>query len=437
MAVGRPTRLAILGLVAAALAGCGRSGPEPDAPLASSPDGVDTPLVSVTPSPVNSAGDSLLIVNGTLIDGTGADPVRDSYVFVRGGRIEARGSGPPLPAVIAEASQVIDAEGGTIMPGLIDAHVHISGWLLGNEPGSGTVPASERLLPWLQAGFTTLRDMGTTPALFPSVKATAGQLEDDSLAPRIVWAGPIIAAVGGYPVPVPAYAPVAREVSSRDEARDLVNQLIDDGATVIKLGLEQGYYEDLGWPLLDSAVISVISGTAHSRGARLTAHVTSIDELRLALDGGVDDLAHAPLEPLPDDLIAAMVRDGVGMATTATVWGRPDAQAAAAANLKRFAEVGGVVAIATDFGCCDQTPGIEPYLVEMRFLSSVGGMSPMQLLVAATRGGAVLAGRSDIGTIEAGTVADIIIVDGDPLVDFDALRNIRAVIKSGRVVAER
>jgi len=428
-------RLVSLLFVLAVAAACGdgsRSADTP-APSASPTEIAPRPTAYTTPIPTSPPA-PLAIVNGTLIDGTGADPIPDAYVLVRDGRIEAAdccASAIHLPPDY----EVIDVAGGTIMPGLVDVHVHITSWLLGNEPGAVEIGARDRMLPWLQAGFTTLRDLGTVPSLFPSVTQSVDNLEAEALAPRVVWAGPIITAVGGYPVPVPAYAPVAQEVASTEESRVLVNRLADDGARVVKLGLEQGYYSDLGWPLLTVDTVRAIVDEAHGRGLRVTAHVTSLDELGLALDGGVDDLAHAPLESIPDDVIREMVAQGIGMATTATVWGRAEAQRTAATNAKRLADAGGVVAVATDFGCCQQVPGIEPYLDEMRWLLTAG-MTPMQVIVAATKGASELSGRHDSGTIEPGKFADLIILGGDPLAQLNALRDVDTVIQAGRIVVQ-
>jgi imidazolonepropionase-like amidohydrolase len=247
----------------------------------------------------------------------------------------------------------------------------------------------------------------------------------------------MVTAPGGYPISVPRYRDVGQEVSGVDAARALVNQLADGGARVIKLGLDKGYYSDEGWPLLSVEEVRAITETAHARGLLVTAHVTSVDEVRLAIDGGVDDLAHAPLELLPEDMIAEMLGKGITMVTTASVWGDRAAGARAAANAKRYMDGGGVVALATDFGCCGQAPGIQTLLAEMQFLIGLGGFTPMQVLVAATRNGPVISGLGDeVGTIEAGKLADLIIVEGNPLSDLQALTSVRLVVQGGRVVVE-
>jgi imidazolonepropionase-like amidohydrolase len=236
---------------------------------------------------------------------------------------------------------------------------------------------------------------------------------------------------------VPRYASVGEDVESVDEARQVVTTLADGGARIIKLGLAKGYYADLGWALLSVDTVRAITETAHAQGLRVTAHVTSIDEVRLALDGGVDDLAHAPLEPIPDEMMREMLEKGIGMATTATVWGVASASAEAAANAKRYADAGGTVSIGTDYGCCGQAAGIPPYLQEMQFLRGAG-LTTMQLLIAATRSGAIMANVSEeVGTLEVGKIADIIVVEGDPLADLQALNGVRVVIQGGAVVVNR
>jgi imidazolonepropionase-like amidohydrolase len=379
----RTSRLfvALASLVAALALACGTS----DTPLPTT-----TPSASPTATPVNyqptpqpspletpqaGLGTTLLIKNGTVIDGTGGDPVPNAYVLVKDGRIVTVGSGGIEPPPEAE---IIDAGGGTIMPGLIDTHVHITRQLLPrSETGGGNTVDKDGLLPWLEEGITTLRDVGTARIVFPPVRVWTDDLRVHNRAPRVVWAGPMVTAPGGYPIPV-GFDYVAQEVASVEEARSVVNTLADGGAGVIKLGLEQGYHSDEGWPLLSLEQVTAITEAAHARGLRVTAHVTSLDEVQLALDGGVDDLAHAPLEPIPDDLIQEMLGRGMDMATTATVWGEGGSRAAS--NAKRYADVGGTVSVATDFGCggCSQPSGITSYLREIEFLAQ-GGMTPMQL----------------------------------------------------------
>ena len=209
--------------------------------------------------------------------------------------------------MIPPGATVVDSQGGTIMPGMIDTHVHVARGVFSG--GAGSIDPGG-LMPWLAAGMTTLRDIATPPGAFPDVKRVADGQAIAHEAPRVVWAGPVVTAVGGYPFTVSRYASVGEDVESVEEARQVVTRLADGGARIIKLGLEKGYYADLGWALLSVDTVRAITETAHVRGLRVTAHVTSIDEVRLALDGGVDDLAHAPLEPIPEDIMRRCWRRG-------------------------------------------------------------------------------------------------------------------------------
>jgi imidazolonepropionase-like amidohydrolase len=429
------TRLLVLflGLLFADVA-CGgdsNGGTDPTQTATPRPSVRASATASPRPEPPTAKPEVLIVQNGALIDGTGANPVANAYVVIEGDRIASVGSGqPPAPP----GARIVDARGGTILPGLSDSHVHVARGI----PGAGQLSIEQGgLLPWLTGGITHLRDVATPPGAFPSVRIAADALTMNHEAPRIFWAGPTVTAPGGYPISVPRYRDVGQEVSGGDSARALVNQLADGGARVIKLGLDKGYYSDEGWRLLSVDEVKAITETAHARGLLVTAHVTSLDEVRLALDGGVDDLAHTPLETLPDDMIDEMLRRGTTMATTASVWGNREAGARAAANARRYMESGGVVALATDFGCCGQPPGIQTLLAEMRFLIGFGGFTPMQVLVAATRNGPIVSGISDeAGTIETGKIADLIVVNGEPLSNLEALTSVRLVLQGGRVVVE-
>ncbi len=145
----------------------------------------------------------LLIHNGVLIDGTGAPPVSNAYVMVIGDHIV--GIGAEDPSNISPGTRVIDAQGGTIMPGMIDTHVHVARGIFSG--GAGSIDPGG-LMPWLAAGMTTLRDVATPPGAFPDVKQVADGQAAAHEAPRVVWAGPMVTAAGGYPFTVPRYASV-------------------------------------------------------------------------------------------------------------------------------------------------------------------------------------------------------------------------------------
>jgi len=388
-----------------------------------SPEATATPLPTAavtatltavaTPSPPPSiyeqiqAGD-LVIYGGTLIDGTGADPFADALVVVRGERIVAVASDPAFqpPA----GTQLVEARGFTIMPGVIDSHAHITGDITGPDG----------LWYWLEEGVTTLRDIASIagPADLKMLVAALGDR-----APRVVVAGPIVTAPGGYPIP--AYGSlVALQVTDPEDARAKVGALLDEGADIIKIALEP-----VGLPVMSLDTAQAITQLAHERGTVVTAHATPLEGVRLAIDAGVDSLAHSPLHVPPKEMVDEMIAKGMYVVSTLDIYGGQGAN-----FLTPFAQAGGKVALGTDYGCCEKgyVPGGMP-VEEMQLLLSAG-LTPMQVLVAATKHGAEVSNLgAELGTIEPGKLADIIVVDGDPLVDINAMRDVTVVIKNGRL----
>lgn len=424
--------------VAIAVVACGGDGAPTSTP-AKTPRSLTATLSPTRPPPLATFAPlpgSLAIINARILDGTGVPAIESGYVIVRDGYIVEVGDGEgDVPA----DAQIIDAAGRTVMPGLGDGHVHTTRAFVVSTGYLAATINEDAYVPFLSAGLTNLRDVGTATIILKAVKGQTDIQTRLGNAPRITWAGPLITVPGGYPFTVERYSAGGQEVTSIDEAVDLVDNMVSSGARVIKLALEHGYFRDDGWPVLDLETVLALTGAAHERGLRVTAHVTSLDEVRLALDGGVDDLAHTPLEPLTDELITEMLDRDMAMVTTATIWGAPDepARAVIAENAVRYAEAGGIVAVGTDWGCCGQVPGAAAYLAEASFLAA-HGYPAAELVVAATRNAAIVSNAGDTtGTLEPGKLADIIIVDGQPDVDIASLANVDVVILGGLVVVER
>ncbi|MCZ6663427.1 MAG: hypothetical protein O6951_10970, partial [Actinobacteria bacterium] len=222
--------------------------------------------------------DALVVANGTVIDGTGADPIQNGVVVIEGDRITAVGQTGDF-AIPAEA-QVIDASGGAILPGIINAHVHV------------TSPATQRL--FLTEGITTVCDTGAPSGVLAQVDRDFGGRP----VARRFRAGPIIGPPRGYEV--------SYEVTGPDEARAAVADLADRGADYIKIALDAGELSfpvlsleevraivgdvQLSFPVLSLDEVRAIVDEAHKRGLLVRAHAQHFDMFNLALDGGVDSI---------------------------------------------------------------------------------------------------------------------------------------------------
>jgi imidazolonepropionase-like amidohydrolase len=365
-----------------------------------------------------------LVVRGRLFDGSGAPPLADAVVVARGDRIVAVGPAGEVP--VPRCSRHLDAGGGTILPGIIDSHVHLAPLLArGGDP----------LTSWLLAGVTTLVDNGSALGAAELRRQVA---RTSRTPPRVLCAGFILTAPAGYPLfDRQEEGSESRAVANpADARRRLAAMIVAERPDLIKAVIERGFLADLGdpgWPVPAPDTLAAIVATAHAHGLTARAHVTQADELRALLDAGFDAAAHTPVEDLPQELLERAARRGLILVSTAALWSDDPALAAAAGrNLARYARLGGRVALGTDapFGPAGGLP-----LAELQALSRAG-LTPRDLLLAATRHGAEAVGRgTDLGRIAPGYRADLLVVAGDPLADLTALQRVRSVVLDGVVVA--
>jgi imidazolonepropionase-like amidohydrolase len=356
------------------------------------------------------------LVNGTLIDGTGADPLQDAVLVLREGKVAAAGKRLQIP--IPTGERVIDVQGATILPGFINAHVH-------------DAFAGGNLEAWAQAGITTVRDEGITSDSYSLAELTAQRDAEWGGAryARLVSAGWMIGPPGGYG---------GLHVSSPADARRKVLEELAQGTEFIKLALEDGYGSGSTLPVLPAGELTAIVTTAHEEGALVSAHVTEAAYLETVVESGVDDVAHMPWDFVPDDLMANMIARDILVVPTLTVLEAYGALAGSQANLRRFVAMGGRVALGNDYTDVPQN-GFGHFELGMP-MHEIGrmagaGMSSMQIIVAATKNAASVCGLEDeLGTLEVGKRADVLVVNGDPLQDLGALTDIRMVIHSGIVI---
>jgi imidazolonepropionase-like amidohydrolase len=362
-------------------------------------------------------GLTLALVNGTLIDGTGAEPLPDAAVLIVQGRIS--NVGPRSHVTIPAEATVIDAGGGTILPGLINAHVH-EGY------------NAAHLQTWAQAGVTTVRDLGAWPpaGLFRQRDA----LRADARNARLVAAGPFITVPDGYPI-VP-WGMGALTVASAADAAATASALLDDGADIIKISLEAGVTFGRKIPVLSADEAAAIVRVAHERGTRVAAHITAAEDVLRCLAAGVDDIAHMPCDAVSSSLIAQVVESGLYWVPTLELWHNVQSSLGqqAVSNLRRFVASGGLVALGTDYAGYDAEFDLGLPIRELEWMQEAG-MTPMQIIVAATRNAAYVCNLDrELGTIEAGKIGDILVVNGDPLQDIHALQDVRTVIHNGQVI---
>lgn len=387
---------------------------------------------------------ALVIKNGMVIDGTSAAPILDGVVVIDDQKIIAVGRATDF--VITPETQFIDAQGGTILPGIINAHVH--------EASSNLV----RKFYFLRKGVTAVCDLANP-------LSNTRQLDDGyGLTARRFYSGPLINVPLGYPG-TPEYL---YEVNSPEEARQAVSDLVGRGASMIKIALEPGNPK-VPWvtprraiiPNLDLPMLQAIVAQAHAHNKLVRVHIGTAEELDLALDAGVDVLEHIPL-PALDDInfnvespdgfarlspayekqLNRVVQQGVVMVPTLDQiipWcenrAETNAQKAlcskyALAPVHRFHQLGGVIALGDDSGYMMRT---EMPVREMQWLAQAG-LTPMEIIQAGTRNAARVCGHGDeLGTLEPGKLADMIIVPGNPLANLNAFETVSHVILGGRV----
>lgn len=392
---------------------------------------------------------TLLIDNVRVWDGTGVPAQPGQAVEVRAGRIAWVGPAGDWPGRRA-AAEVVDGLARTLIPGLIDCHVHYSSpggpeWIarFTDPPAVVTLRAVELAGASLRSGVTSAREVGAAADLNIGLAhaAAAGAFP----APHIHAAGTWIAHRG-------TYVPFARQFSSADELRAAIQAEIDAGAALIKIALapwNTGEAPEGAPPVpFDSALLAVAVEHAHAAGLTIACHANDVESCRLAARAGVDSLEHGML--LDSDDLAAMARHGTVLVPTLSVWdawlfysrevGWPAARQARAEALRessRAAVAGAVqagvpVALGTDAGGGSVRHGRVAREVELMIEC---GLTPAAALQAGTVVAARLLGAHDRGTIAPGQAADLLLLDANPLDDPAALRLVAAVFQDGRRVA--
>ncbi|WP_342377455.1 amidohydrolase family protein [Myxococcus stipitatus] len=398
-----------------------------------------------------------------LFDGRSAKLLTDAVVLVQGQRIQAVGSSLPVP----KGARVLDLGDVTLLPGLIDAHSHLLTNLMtgqGNEALSLELhvarrSTAERALlgaklgrEVLEAGVTTVRDLGNSGVNGDVALRDAIQ-RGWVVGPRVSACTRALAPVGGQfqRLQGPVQGLIEQEyvtVTGVEEARRAVRQAVYDGADCIKVIVDNGHN------VFAMDELKAIVEEAHRGNHPVAAHTTRDESIRVAVEAGVDSIEHA--YSLPDDVLAPMARKRIFLVPTDGPLDECEAFGADARDaetrlamkarcqkfvtkgherLRRAVAAGVRVAAGSDVYV--EVSGRTRGEATVRYLSAYGeaGLPPVDVLRAATANAAELLRMQDrVGTLEAGKLADVVAVSGNPLKDLTVLRQVRFVMKGGQVV---
>jgi imidazolonepropionase-like amidohydrolase len=403
-----------------------------------------------------------IIKASLLIDGRGEAPLADPAVVVRDGKIVGVFQGEVPAGVAGDGAKVFDYPGCTLLPGLIDCHVHLCNpgdgtpadvWMTESD-GVLTAAAAFSAQSSLDAGITTLRDCGargdTASSLRRSIELGHGH------GPRLVLCGQPITITGGHGWGF------GGEADGEDGLRLKVRQLAKNGADFIKvLGSGGGTANTMSWlPAFRAAEFAAIVDEAHRMARKITIHSLCAEASHMAMDAGVDQIEHggfivdAAGNQLFDPKVAErLAESGVVVTPTLAVGGyvlqnmhaksqHPADEQAFVDRWERMMEANldhvgkmhraGVRMVAgTDAGW-RFTP-FDGLPEELRFMSE-GGMPASEVIRSGTSYAAAALGiDSQVGSVVEGLEADVIAVEGNPLEDLRRLRNLRLVMQRGRV----
>ncbi len=386
---------------------------------------------------------NLVITGARLIDGTGAPPLENAVIVITNGKFKAVGTKGKV--TLPKEAEVIDVKGKTVIPGLIDTHVHFTypqkneEWFLLND-SIASFRSAHFLHRLLMVGITTVRDVAGYHNV--SIIAKKAFREGRFIGSRPIVVGQGITCTGGHGsegnvsgLVVEVDGPTGFRRGVREQLKagaDLIKILPPYSREEIEAAVEETHYY--------GRLVTVHSG--HS-GLMLNEYY---DFVRWAVEAGADCIEHG--FAIPDDVIKTMAEKGTYCVPNIEVMLRIAARVKKdtpereemverflnSSNIfRKMKKLGVKMGVGTDaVGYMAEYPWI--YFEEIeRFVEH--GYTPMEVIVAATKINAEVCGASDwLGTVEDGKVADLVVIDGDPLKDIKALRNARIIIQEGKII---
>ena len=420
----------------------------------------------------------IVIRSGNLIDGTGAQPKKNSVIVVEKARITAVGNEGDVDIPREAKKTEIDASEKTVMPGLIDSHLHLIGMktdhLLEEElvrpPQLGLIKSVYDAVDLLEAGFTTVKDCGGFGIYLKRAIA-----EGTTRGPRILSAGYVLSQTAGHGdehfLPVewvdgrvskrgPSLLGMSLLCDGVAECIKAARYALREGADFIKICTSGGVMSMVDRPEHTQFTLEEIKAVVEE--ARhvekfVTAHCQGTEAMKNSIMAGVKTIDHACY---PDDDVIEMAKKRKDLVFVSTLsimqriitegekagypsWALAKGKEATEItikNIEKLHKAGLTIASATDF---TGSPLLKmgTNAMELELLVKHCGFKPIDAIIAATRNGAKACGlENEIGTIEKGKLADIIIVDGDPLKDVKVLQDknkIKIVMKEGKIEVKR
>ncbi|MGI8980559.1 MAG: amidohydrolase family protein [Pirellulaceae bacterium] len=409
----------------------------------------------------------IVISGGKLVDGTGRQPIIQGAVHITDGRITYAGTADRAPAAPPSATR-IDARGGTIMPGLVEAHFHPTYFNVAALEDLDikypveyvTLLAASNARLALECGYTAARSGGSLFNIDVWLKKAIE--EGITLGPRLAASGREICGVGGLMDWNPDFRKLGMEglvllINGPDEARAAVRKLVKDGVEWVKT-----------YPTGDAAApdtndhhtlcmtfeeMHAVVATAHNHGLKVTGHCRANAGIKNALRAGYDTLEHGtfmddealelllarnvPVVPALQFEYASIVHGpefGMGQRV---IDGHKETLEGGAESARRILRAGGRLGMGGDYGFAWTPHGT--YAKELTFFVKHVGLTPLEVLSCATKTGAEIMGRGDeFGTLESGKLADLLVVDGDVLANIEILEDrsrFLAVMQGGIVKA--
>ncbi len=390
-----------------------------------------------------------------LIDGLGGAPISSAVVLIENDRISAVGAGLSVPP----GAQVIDLGGATVLPGFIDCHTHVTGQpgdnfyedLFKRSPIDEAVTAHIYAKRTLEAGFTTIRDVGSEEFVDVALKKAINH--GDIPGPRMLVAGLPLSATGGHGdlngySPYLSFKTFSGVADGIDAIRKLIRTDVRQGADVIKVLATAGVLSEEdseGAPQYSQEELDTVVQEANMWERRVAAHAHGAEGIKRAIRAGVNSVEHASF--IDDEGIRLAKEKGTFLVmdiynddyimTEYARRGYPQAilekekrvGRTQRENFRKAWKAGAKMAFGTDAGVYPHGDNARQFAKMVEW-----GMTPMEAITAATASAADLLGWSDrIGTLQKGRFADLVAVNGDPLADVTILQKVQFVMKGGVV----